>query len=604
MANASRDDLLCKVKVTFEGELGRRLQAEAGEPFERVLRFHRRFGFTVDTPATTLDARGLSVLNIAHEASDENLAKIPKSGPVVVVANHPFGGIEGLVLSNVLRTVRPDVKIVADRLLEHMPDAAAFIQKNPLKLRRDRLRPIVQCIRWVRDGGMLVVFPARNISQLDLKRRQVADPRWRSSVARIIRKTQAPVLPVFFRGCHGALFQIMGLIHYRLSAAVLPRELLSCHNKRIEIRIGSLIPFERLARFNDPRAMTRYLRMRTYILDHNTGKATRPKPQPPFEDGCEAEEIADPQDPAVLAREIADLPDACRLMVSGDLAVFVAKAAQAPHVMAEIGRLREITFRGVNEGTGKSIDVDRFDTHYRHLIAWNTRKGELVGAYRMGLTDEILAAHGEAGLYTTTLFEFKPRILSQINPAIELGRSFIREEYQRTYAPLMVLWKGIATFVYRHPQYKLLFGPVSINDQYNSISRQLMIRFLKANNYLRDLARFVKARTPLRFQSIRGIARKQGSELPADVEELSALISDIETDNKGVPILLRQYLRLGGKLLGCNIDPDFSNVLDALILVDLTETDRKILTRYMGKTEFDAFLAYHRKAPKPEGLKH
>jgi putative hemolysin len=591
MPDTPHDDLLCKVKVTFEGDLGRRLRAEAGEPFERTMRFDRRHGFTVDTPAAAPGEQGLNALNIVHDASDDNLAQIPKSGPVVVVANHPFGGIEGLVLSNVLRTVRPDVKVVADRLLEHMPDDEAFIFHNPLKVRRDSLRPIVQCIRWVRDGGMLVVFPARNISHIDLKRRQVADPKWRTSVARIIRKTQAPVLPVFFSGCHSALFQIMGLVHHRLSAAVLPHELLNRHDKRIQIRIGRLIPFKRLGRFTNNKAVTSYLRMRTYILDGSKA----PPPRKIAEADLDAfEEVAEPQDPDVVAAEVDALPDESLLVESGNLTVLMAWAHQMPHVMAEIGRLREITFRGVNEGTGKSTDIDRFDAHYRHLFVWNTKKHELVGAYRLGLTDEILAAHGEAGLYTTTLFEFKPRILSHINPAMELGRSFVRKEYQRTYAPLLVLWKGIAEFVYRHPRYKLLFGPVSINDQYNSISRQLMIRFLKENNYMRGLARFVKARTPMKTKAIKELGRHPEDRLPTDMEELSSLVSDIETDHKGMPILLRQYLRLGGKLLGCNVDPDFSNVLDALILVDLTRTDRKILVRYMGKGKTDEFFARHR----------
>ncbi|MCI0529211.1 MAG: GNAT family N-acetyltransferase, partial [Nitrospira sp.] len=289
------------------------------------------------------------------------------------------------------------------------------------------------------------------------------------------------------------------------------------------------------------------------------------------------------------------LPPEQRLVENREYIVFQARASQIPHVLYEIGRLREITFRQVGEGTSKSMDLDRFDAHYIHLFVWNKEKNEVVGAYRLGQADEILGRFGKEGLYTHTLFEYKDELLEQISPALELGRSFIRVEYQKNYSPLLLLWKGIGQFISRNPQYKTLFGAVSISDNYHSMSQQLIVAFLKMHDYLPHLAKFVKARIPFRSEPIKGWEPNMTRMIVKDIEEISALISDIEADQKGIPILLKQYLKLGGKLLGFNIDPHFNNSLDGLILVNLTQTNPKVLEQYMGKDGAGAFLGYHQK---------
>jgi len=595
-------DLICTLKVSFTGKLGRKLLSLVGRPFVRFLRFrpHRARGFrvaTIDGEDAAAREKGLAVLSVDHEVSDESLARIPREGPVVAVANHPFGGVEALVLATLLKGIRDDVRVVADHFVQRTPEMSeTFLRADPLEKTRAGLAAYKKCIRWVQGGGMLVLFPAREVARIDLKRRAITDPKWRRAVGRIVRETGAPVLPIFFSGANSALFQILGLVHYRLSSVVLPNELFNRQRKQIQIRTGSLIPPAKLKTFTSSEGLTAYLRMRTDILRSRDKKrpAARKSRSAPMA-AAVVEEIAPPGDPETVAAEVAALPTESTLAKMGELAVLLARASEIPLLLHEIGRLREITFREVNEGTGKRLDLDEFDDTYFHLIVWNTEKQELVGAYRLGLTDELLERSGPSGLYTSTLFEFKPGMLDEISPAAELGRSFIRSEYQKSYAPLMLLWKGIGEFLIRNPDYKFLFGPVSINDQYNSMSRRLMIRFLKENNYMRDLAKLVKAKTPMRARSIRGVDVKAAGGLPNNIEEFSALISDIEADQKGVPILFRQYLRLGGKLLGCNIDPDFSNVLDALLLVDVTETDPKILIRYMGKEGAEGYLAYHRK---------
>jgi Putative hemolysin len=190
---------------------------------------------------------------------------------------------------------------------------------------------------------------------------------------------------------------------------------------------------------------------------------------------------------------------------------------------------------------------------------------------------------GKRGLYTSTLFSFRNRFLDRIGTALEMGRSFVRAEYQKTYAPLLLLWRGIGAYVAQHPQYKILFGPVSISNDYQPMSRQLMVTFFKEQNHLEDLARLVRARSPFRKKHLKQWDYEEGSMRLWDIEDLAALVADIETDSKGLPVLLRQYLKLGGKLLGFNVDRNFSDALDGLIMVDLTRTDPRMLERYLGR---------------------
>ncbi len=267
-------------------------------------------------------------------------------------------------------------------------------------------------------------------------------------------------------------------------------------------------------------------------------------------------------------------------------------ADQIPNLLQEIGRLREVTFRQVKEGTGKAIDLDRFDAHYLHLFLWNREAQEVVGAYRMGRTDRIMKELGSTGLYTATLFDFQGEFLEEINPALELGRSFIRLEYQKNYSALLLLWKGIGQFVAQNPHYQVLFGPVSISNEYNEFSQGLLATWLSMHNFLPELAQFIRPKNPFEVKKFRCQDLRLALTGTQAVEELSALIADVDPNQKGVPILLKQYLKLGGKLLGFNRDPNFNNVLDGLILVDLLQTSHQVLQRYMGKEGLARFTQY------------
>jgi putative hemolysin len=326
--------------------------------------------------------------------------------------------------------------------------------------------------------------------------------------------------------------------------------------------------------------MTAYLRLRTYILQ--TRKAGVAAERPVAATAMHPAAIAAARDASLMAAEVAALPKEALLIDSGEYAIYATGAELIPHTLHEIGRLREITFRGVNEGTGKAIDLDSYDLDYQHLFCWHKGKKEIVGAYRIGQTDLILKKRGVDGLYTRTCFKYDAKLIEQMGPAIELGRSFVRPEYQKSYSPLLLLWKGIGQFVVRNPRYTVLFGPVSINNQYQSFSQQLIMTFLRATS-ASHLAGLIRAKNPPRIRPLRGRVVREYSTVVRDIDEVNDLVAEIEADRKGIPILLKQYMKLSARILGFNIDPDFGDVLDGLVLVDLRKTDRKLVEKFLTK---------------------
>jgi putative hemolysin len=356
---------------------------------------------------------------------------------------------------------------------------------------------------------------------------------------------------------------------------MLPKELtvpvVPIHVEASEFRAGRPIDVAKLRGITAHDDRIAYLRWRISLLAEYNSIAL------PAAGRCEP--FVPAISPEVMEFELNSLGAGSRLASHGDLEVILARSTQIPNTLREIGRLREITFRAAGEGTGRAFDLDPFDQHYLQLFVWNSVKREIAGGYRLATT-----SNGVECLYTATLFHYGPEFLGRIGPALELGRSFIRPEYQRSFAPLLLLWKGIGKYVAAHPCYKTLFGPVSISNQYSALSRELMIAFLEKREWLSGLADLVRPRS--------APARRASAEYCRDLDDLSDIVSDLESGVQGVPVLLRQYLKLGGKLLGFNVDPDFSNALDGLILVDLTRTEPRLLERYLGKPEAHSFLSY------------
>lgn len=542
--------------------------------------------------------RLLKLLNITLDISDLDYARIPATGKTVVVANHPFGGIEGVILASILSSRRPDVKIMANYMLGllNLPDFSnLFIYVDPFgqgESIKSNIKPIRQSLKWLKNDGMLGIFPSGEVSHFHLRKREVTDPEWSCSIARIIRKSSATVLPVFFEGANCLAFQLLGLLHPRIRTVMLPREMLNKSQRKIHVRIGRTVSSEKLRRLKNDASMMQYLRLKTYMLgNRKTNEKTRVhatfKPSRPAH-----ERIVPPLAPELLAEEVRTLPTDQVLFDMGKFCVYFAEAQQIPHLLQEIGRLREITFRQAGEGTGKSTDLDRFDSHYLHMFLWNHEANEIAGGYRLGLTDSILSQYGREGLYTSTLFEYQPAFLERIGPAIELGRSFVCPQYQKTYQPLMLLWKGIGRFVSIRPRYRSLFGPVSVSNEYHSVSRQLIVAFSKQNCHRTDLAKFVRGNNTYINPFRKNKSVKVASTLIRDIQDLSELISDIERDQKGIPILLKHYMKLGGEFLAFSMDYNFSGVMDVLILVDLAKANRGMLERYMGHEGARSFLSY------------
>ena len=541
----------------------------------------------------------LTEMQVDLQLPPADLARIPAKGPLVAVANHPLGVLDGAALGAILSRVRPDVRVMTNSLLEGIPelrDHCFFVDPfhSPKSAERN-LKALKQALEWLRGGGALAVFPAGEVSQFQVGQGQVSDPAWNTVAARLIRRTGATALPVYFCGHNSMTFQLLGLIHPRLRTLVLMQEFLNQRGKKLEVRIGTSIPSDLVAGIETDREATEYLRLRTYLLSYRGKKElSLPTKMRAVLPKKAQETVTDAVPPRLVAHDVAALPSSQLLAENGEFAVYAARAPQIPHLIEELGRLREITFRAAGEGTGKASDLDQFDAYYWHIVLWNKEKQELVGAYRAGNTDEIIRAYGVKGLYTHTVFRYDERLFMKIGSALELGRSFIRAEYQRQYAPLLLLWKGIARFVAASPQTPLLFGAVSISNEYSRLSRELIVRYFESRDDGREFAELVQPRTPFRTPRLRRWDCRTLCDALHNLDELGEPISDVEEDGKGVPILIRQYDKLGGKLVGFNLDRKFSDVVDGLVIVDLRQTDGTVLERYMGKDGYANFRRFHK----------
>ena len=545
------------------------------------------------------NAAVLKGMNIHVELDEADLANIPKEGPVILVSNHPFGGIEGVVLLDILRRARPDFKVMANYFLDAIPEMRKdFIFVNPFgssAAAKQNIRPLLECVRWLKEGHILGVFPSGEVSSIDLRRRLVRDPPWSETIAALARKAGATVVPMHFCGRNPALFQLAGLVHPRLRTVLLPRMTARQRRRTITAYIGKPVTPGEIARVPSDRELIQLLRLRSYALEGRAPAKKRllrlPRRKPA---------AAGPQEPIVpetpreeIEAALAALPKDAFLLSGSGLDVYMAPLAPENPIMREIGRLRETTFRAVGEGTGRATDVDVYDPHYRHLFLWDPKERRLVGAYRLGLAPEIVPKFGVEGLYTHSLFRYSKRLIDLCQPCIEMGRSFVRPEYQRAFAPLMMLWKGIGAFIARNPDYHSLFGPVSISAAYRDESRSMLLRSLRLSNFAGELARFVKPLRPPRRGRRAEWKGKDYEEMIANTDLVSSIVSDLESDRKGIPVLVKQYLKLGGRILAFNVDPDFGDCVDGLILVDLRRTDAKVRAHYMGAEADAAFRAHH-----------
>lgn len=547
--------------------------------------------------------RALRALQVGYEFAEAQLSNVPREGPLIVISNHPFGAIDGIVAGAFLTSLREDVRILGNYLLGQIPSIRPWLLAvDPFErpdARQTNRAPMKAALRHLKTGGCLLTFPSGTVSHWQWDLQRVADPPWPATVAKLVGRTGSPVLPLFFEGRNSWLFQCAGWVGAQARLVLLPRECARRRGSTVHLHIGKPVLAAQVQGFNDPAEATEFLRLRCYLLgqQQEVGPLRRVSfpPTPPRQANAASQAIAEPVPAKLLRAEIERLPEDRRLAGHQDLSVYLVRATEAPAVLEEIGRLREETFRAVGEGTGRPADLDRFDLHYWHLLLWDEAQSRIAGAYRIGKTDEILQQRGLSGLYTSTLFRFGQPLLDKMGPALEMGRSFIVSEYQRKKASLALLWRGIGALCVREPRYATLFGPVSISQEYQAISRDLMVKFLSANRFDTALGALVRARKPHKgLRGLRDLGPGEYIDLCRDLDEVSALISEIEHDGKGVPTLLRHYLKLNGQLLAFNVDPAFGHCLDGLIVVDLRTSDRRLLVNYLGKEGLQSFLEYHR----------
>jgi putative hemolysin len=587
---------LFELKQPFDDPFRRALFAVMKRPLARLLclkKINTLYEVVRDMDSTgSFIDRVLDLMNVDVHLTEEMIRNIPTKGPCVLVANHPFGIIDGLVLLKAMRAARPDSLVLANHMLALVPEMREFmIQVDPFGTTESTAKNISglkAALRWLKGGHMLGVFPAGEVASLQVKRRMVRDPAWSPTVAGIVRRAKCPVVPLFIKGRHGALFNALGLVHPRLRTVMIPRMNLKQGNRAVDVRIGHTVPAKKIASLGSDQEIIDYLRFRTYVLRkfeqrRRAGEPAEERPSRP---------IAAPWPREEVLAEIAALPEERILVRSKPFIVFESGVSGRPGLLHEIGRLREETFRPVGEGTGMEIDTDRFDLTYRHLVLWDEVNQRLAGAYRFGKTDEIVARQGVKGLYSSTLFKFRPELFEHISPAMEMGRSFVCKDYQKSYQPLLLLWRAIGEYVARNPHYTKLFGCVSVSSDYSAVSREVIVEFMRKHSSLPALAHLVKPKRPPKLKYMKRLDTMLPEAAFGDPEELPSVVGDIEVD-KSIPVLLKQYLKLGGKILAFNMDPDFGDCMDGLIVVDLLHTDPKLLARFMGPEKADAFLAHH-----------
>ena len=508
-------------------------------------------------------------LELEMEVQAEQLAQLPREGGLILVANHPYGAIDGMALVEVFGEVRPDLKVMANFLLQQLkPLGHRFIGVNPFEQLRSAssFQGMRAALAHVKQGGALALFPAGEVSSWRTELKAVADPRWKVPALKLVQHAGVPVVPVWFDGANSLVFQMLGMIHPNLRTLTLPNEMLRMRGRHVRMRIGKPISAKEVAAFTSAEQLGRYLRAKTYAL--GSGVQVRREQFKPLLFPRRPKEIVQAAEPALLERELAGIQD-LKLNSQAEFDLYLAGADRIPGMLREIGRLREVTFRAVGEGTNKRIDLDEFDLYYDHLFLWDRDKRRLVGAYRIGDGARIMPRYGRRGLYLSTLFRMDRAMDRVLRRSFELGRSFIAQEYQRHRLPLFMLWRGLLIHITSNPTHQYLIGPVSISSTYSHFSRALIMAYVEKHHYDHALAALVTPRNRFRVKrdGADSDALVQASE--ADMKKMDRLIAEIDPHESAMPVLLKKYLLLNAKIIGFNCDPHFNDALDGLMVLDL-----------------------------------
>lgn len=518
----------------------------------------------------------LDEFDITFEIPEEDLKRIPKSGPFITVSNHPLGGMDGILLLKILTEARPDFKVMGNFLLHRVEPLIPYVMPvNPFESRKEvksSMSGFRAAISHLRDGKPLGIFPAGEVSTKK-EGRLIVDRPWEETVMKLIKKAQVPVVPVYFHSRNSKMFYRLAKISPTLQTARLPSEMISQGERSIKIRIGNPISVETQNEFDSIPIFTQFLRRKTYMLSNPFERKrildaipkTLSFPKPP-------KKIAGPISTEKMKKELENLRKADkRLLISKNYEVFLARAEFMPNIIQEIGRLREITFREVGEGTNKSIDLDKFDSYYHHMFLWDNEENKLVGAYRMGLGAEIFPRYGIDGFYLQDLFRFEPELYQMMSESIEMGRAFIIKEYQQRPMPLFLLWKGIVHTTLRFPDHQYLIGGVSISNKFSEFSKGLMIEFMKSNYYDPYVAQYVKPKKEYRVRLKDADKDFIFDESKADLNKFDRIIDEVEPGSLRIPVLIKKYIKQNAKVVAFNVDPLFNNAIDGLMYIRIAD---------------------------------
>lgn len=563
-------------KLIPEEALASATRLQKDNPVLALLSRVARIDAVNDLYDTICQANGLESIDVLFKALDieieydpADLEHLPKSGPFIIVSNHPFGALDGLALIKTVAQVRPDFKMMANFLLQNVePIRDYFLAVNPFEDRKgvySNIAGLKAAMAHVENGHCMGIFPAGEVSTFQGDLRTITDKKWANSAVKMVKNAKVPVVPVYFDGANSRIFHLLGLIHPGLRTLALPSEMLKKKGKAIRLRIGKPIPPKDMEMFTNVDQYSRYLRAKTYAL----GSSFEVKRDyfRVFRFPPKADEIIPAVPDDVIRKEIEGL-EACRTLTYDTFECYVVSSQDIPNILKEIGRLREVTFREVGEGTNKSIDLDEYDLYYDHLILWDKEAGRIAGAYRIGNGNVIMAQYGMRGFYTSSLFKMNYQMRPILSRSVELGRSFIVKDYQRHRLSLFLLWKGILFYLLSNPHFRYIIGPVSISNQYQDVSKELIIEFIKRSYFNEELSQYVTPRNGFKpkVKNVDTEALLDASQ--ADMKKLDKIIADIEPSSFTMPVLLKKYLQQNAKILAFNSDPKFNNALDGLMLLD------------------------------------
>ncbi|MGI0152723.1 GNAT family N-acyltransferase [Pseudidiomarina sp. WS423] len=511
----------------------------------------------------------LDFFNFTYTARDNELDHIPSDGRVVIVANHPIGSLDGLALLKLVSAQRGDVKILANDMLgaigplqELMFPVRVFRSgSNGSAGERERLKKVYQHLQ---DEGALIVFPAGEVSRL--RPQGVRDGHWQTGFLKLALRCQAPVLPVFIGAHNSPWFYGASMLYKPLATLLLVQEMVRQRSGHINFRIGELIPLSSFA--GDQLSLPMRAKLfRKHVYRLGQDRPGLLKSQRPIARSEARERLQQALQDCECLGETAD-----------GKSIYLYRYQGNSPIMRELGRLREVAFRAVDEGTGKRRDLDNFDTWYLHLILWDPQDLEIAGAYRLGDTKAILAQHGVAGLYSQTLFEYQPQLLPLLEQGLELGRSFVQPRYWGKRS-LDYLWQGIGALLRRHPEYRYLFGPVTMSASLPKLAQDAMVQFFAEQ--FPDPDGLAVPRAP--YQALeRPLPPPSGDYL----QDFTHLKHHLAHQGVAIPTLYKQYADLcepgGVRFIGFNVDADFADAVDGLVWVDITRLKPGKKARYLS----------------------